>query len=382
MAERKTVVQRIRNSFSTLGHLFYKSSKDDFEKRLQHLSKEEAAAHSRLKRRSQTWRKLARAIMVYSIIIELFILGIAVIATRAPELSWQLRALRVLPVFLFPALASLAYSTSASYYRMRERKDQKTLDRLRNERQAKIDELKERTNYYLTQQLIQKYDPDPAAKEAAARILASKIGAEAGLKLSLEPSHGDESQVGSNEPKSQDVNLNDSTGLRRRIKHQSTPSSINQVPLLQGPVIGETAPTTGRTSQWEQEMEAEQYSGKAAGGGGWVARLAAMLVGEDPTQCYALICKNCHMHNGLARKEDFQYVSYYCPHCHILNASSQLGIRDSSNDLEVSSMEASIQELKNDVLLGNTPVKDVVTEAISPVSSTTVSDRVEDLKNE
>lgn len=36
-----------------------------------------------------------------------------------------------------------------------ERKDQKTLERLRAERQAKIDELKERTNYYTTQQLIQ-----------------------------------------------------------------------------------------------------------------------------------------------------------------------------------------------------------------------------------
>ena len=36
-----------------------------------------------------------------------------------------------------------------------ERKDQKTLEKLRAERKAKIDELKERTNYYLTQQLIQ-----------------------------------------------------------------------------------------------------------------------------------------------------------------------------------------------------------------------------------
>ena len=33
-------------------------------------------------------------------------------------------------------------------------------------------------------------------------------------------------------------------------------------------------------------------------GGGWIGRLAAVLVGEDPTQCYALICKNCHKHNG------------------------------------------------------------------------------------
>ena len=36
-----------------------------------------------------------------------------------------------------------------------DRKDQKTLESLRMERQAKIDELKEKTNFYATQQLIQ-----------------------------------------------------------------------------------------------------------------------------------------------------------------------------------------------------------------------------------
>lgn len=36
-----------------------------------------------------------------------------------------------------------------------DRRDQKILERLRAERQAKIDELKEKTNYYTTQQLIQ-----------------------------------------------------------------------------------------------------------------------------------------------------------------------------------------------------------------------------------
>lgn len=44
---------------------------------------------------------------------------------------------------------------SYSYLFTVERKDQKTLEKLRAERKAKIDELKERTNYYLTQQLIQ-----------------------------------------------------------------------------------------------------------------------------------------------------------------------------------------------------------------------------------
>lgn len=36
-----------------------------------------------------------------------------------------------------------------------DRRDQKILERLRAERQEKIDELKEKTNYYTTQQLIQ-----------------------------------------------------------------------------------------------------------------------------------------------------------------------------------------------------------------------------------
>ncbi|KAI5072479.1 hypothetical protein GOP47_0013024 [Adiantum capillus-veneris] len=323
---KRSLLGKFWSGFSILGFLFHTSSNEDFEKRLQHLSKEEAAAHTRLKRRSQTWRRLARGLIIYSVVLELLLLGIAVIMTRAPELSWQTRALRVLPVFAFPALASLVYSSCSSYYRMRERKDQKLLDRLRNERKAKIDELKERTNYYLTQQLIHKYDSDPAAKEAAARVLASKLGADAGLALALEQSNIiEESRRGSFEGRRQSADPLDATGLRRRTKHQPSPST-GQSFLPPGSAVNESGLRRGDSG--EQIMELEQTTGRmngSGGGGGWLARLAAMLVGEDPTQCYALICKTCHMHNGLARKEDFQYIAYYCPHCQSLNGSRQLG---------------------------------------------------------
>ncbi|KAL0345285.1 UNVERIFIED_CONTAM: hypothetical protein Sradi_4359800 [Sesamum radiatum] len=70
-------------------------------------------------------------------------------------------------------------------------------------------------------------------------------------------------------------------------------------------------------------IEHQPQTGLSSNNGGWIARLAALLVGEDPTQSYALICRNCHMHNGLARKEDFPYITYYCPHCNALNAPKQ-----------------------------------------------------------
>jgi hypothetical protein len=58
--------------------------------------------------------------------------------------------------FVIGYLVSIPKPTcSSSYFLTVERKDQKTLEKLRAERKAKIDELKERTNYYLTQQLIQ-----------------------------------------------------------------------------------------------------------------------------------------------------------------------------------------------------------------------------------
>lgn len=367
--QKRSLVKRV------WGLLFHSGSNEDFEKRLQHLSKEEAAAHTRLKRRSQTWRKLAKGLIIYSVVLELLLLGIAVIMTRAPELSWQARALRVLPVFAFPALASLVYSSCSSYYRMRERKDQKLLDRLRNERKAKIDELKERTNYYLTQQLIHKYDSDPAAKEAAARVLASKLGADAGLALALEQANMmDESRRGSFEARRQKADPLDATGLRRRSTHHQTPSTGQSSFLPPGQAVNESGSSMGVGYTGEQIMELEQATGGmngggdgGGGGGGWLARLAAMLVGEDPTQCYALICKNCHMHNGLARKEDFQFIAYYCPHCKSLNASRQLGesAGDGNTPLATTPRAGDLQALENSDGLTDSGTEVAVSELLS-----------------
>lgn len=48
---------------------------DDFEKRLKYISKEEATVLSRMKRRSLTWRRMIRQLIIFSVIFEvLFVL--------------------------------------------------------------------------------------------------------------------------------------------------------------------------------------------------------------------------------------------------------------------------------------------------------------------
>jgi hypothetical protein len=39
----------------------------------------------------------------------------------------------------------------------------------------------------------------------------------------------------------------------------------------------------------------------------YLDKLVEYLVGDGPSNRYALICKNCESHNGMALKEEFEY---------------------------------------------------------------------------
>ncbi|KAK9086046.1 hypothetical protein Sjap_026457 [Stephania japonica] len=338
-AERKespTPTKQRRGILSRIWNGIFRIRGEDFEKRLQYISKEEASVLARMRSRSQSWRRMARNLIIFSVLLEVAAVGYAIITTRSLDLDWKMRALRVLPMFLLPGLSSAIYSALMSFTRMCDRKDQKTLERLRAERQAKIDELKERTNYYTTQQLIQKYDPDPAAKAAAASVLASKLGADSGLKVYL----GDDStKTNTTSGQSNDVELVQSKGLRHRKQPHSRSNSVGSVVMHDSiqEVPNEGELDDGR-SPHNQPVVVDHHPNSTVQDGGWMARIAALLVGEDPTQSYALICGNCHMHNGLARKEDFPFITYYCPHCHALNRSQQLEEHHSpSSSVDISS---------------------------------------------
>uniref|UniRef100_A0AC34QTE5 Endoplasmic reticulum junction formation protein lunapark n=1 Tax=Panagrolaimus sp. JU765 TaxID=591449 RepID=A0AC34QTE5_9BILA len=52
-----------------------------------------------------------------------------------------------------------------------------------------------------------------------------------------------------------------------------------------------------------------------------VDKLVDFVIGEGPNNRYALICKNCEMHNGMALPAEFEHLSYYCYNCNFYNQS-------------------------------------------------------------
>uniref|UniRef100_A0A3Q3VZF6 Endoplasmic reticulum junction formation protein lunapark n=1 Tax=Mola mola TaxID=94237 RepID=A0A3Q3VZF6_MOLML len=52
---------------------------------------------------------------------------------------------------------------------------------------------------------------------------------------------------------------------------------------------------------------------------GTVDRVIEYLVGDGPQNRYALICQQCFSHNGMALKEEFEYLAFRCAYCYFLN---------------------------------------------------------------
>ncbi|CAI8597428.1 unnamed protein product [Vicia faba] len=149
------------------------------------------------------------------------------------------------------------------------------------------------------------------AKAAAATALDPRLGAESGLKLHM----ADESKSGAPTGKTNNAEPEQSSGIRNRNKGKTQSTTLGTAtanhPNQQLVASKGTDQTQTRTQKKIVVVEHHRPQSSTKYDGGWIAQIAALLVGEDARQYYALICGNCYMHNGLARREDFPFITYW-----------------------------------------------------------------------
>ncbi|KAI4379710.1 hypothetical protein MLD38_005972 [Melastoma candidum] len=288
---------------------------DDYERKLRNISKEESSLLARIQGRSNSSSRAVRLLLFSSFALEVVAISYAIAKLRSSSSDWSDRIISILPVLVLPGLTVLCYWTIHRLAKILNDKDQKKLERLQAQRQAKIDELKQRTNFYAAQQLIQRYDPDPMTQAAAASIFGSKSVANSDSQASAT----DETLLAR---KSSAVESGNPIGLRKR--------PVKGSPKRDGESGGSSHADHSEITPRDAEMEVEEFingqiivdhydSTAAIEDCGWITRITSLLVGEDRTESCPLICGNCHKHNGLATKEDFPTIMYYCPHCHAFN---------------------------------------------------------------
>merc|ERR1712060_403912 len=103
---------------------------------------------------------------------------------------------------------------------------------------------------------------------------------------------------------------------------------------------------------------------------GYMDRVVEYLVGDGPHGRYALICKQCQSHNGMALKEEFEFIAFRCCYCYYWNPARKQ--RPVAPKLQqppihsVSSTDSSSEEGPSNEMEDNKPELEKSTDVLEP----------------
>ncbi|KAF8179234.1 hypothetical protein BJ912DRAFT_883220 [Pholiota molesta] len=189
------------------------------------------------------------------------------------------RAVRGAPVVIGPIIILFIRRVVQIWYMKKGDAEEKTVKELMKKRRDKVEEIKKKTNYYSTRDLIQKYDE--------ATPLA--------------------------------------TPLRQRFPNGQVPQTPQGRPIPNLPNTGNPRMQTPGSSA----ANLSPFTPLPPPRKQWYDKLADALLGEDdpniasPSSRYALICEKCFMHNGLVKESMWEDAQYVCPKCGHFNASAR-----------------------------------------------------------
>ncbi|RKP39156.1 hypothetical protein BJ085DRAFT_13083, partial [Dimargaris cristalligena] len=249
--------------------LFRGSGDTDYEQVLADLDEKIHRAQTNLAEIKLREKKWVVVFLIYSMF------GYAVYAMvfyaylNQPHEPLQTWLYQFAPIPLGPLVIFYSRRLIQLWYRRRQASQEAYIVSLKEKQRTKVEELKKKTAYYSTRNLLERYDLPPTSPRNPSSPPASGLGPQAGG------------------PMNRPVN------------------SVSFPP--RGPPGSFAGPHLPPNSASPMSRP-------------WYDKLVDKIVGDEgPETKYALICRNCFAHNGLALPEEIQSIQYVCPKCGFFN---------------------------------------------------------------
>ncbi|KZP08388.1 hypothetical protein FIBSPDRAFT_803056 [Athelia psychrophila] len=215
------------------------------------------------------------------------------------------KAVKGAPVVVGPIIILFTRRIVQLWYTRKANAEEKTLKTALKEQRTKIEEIKKKTNYYNTRNLLERYDESPSVRPGGP-----------GGPNAPQPQNASIGPRGSSGP---------SQGSSRALQAPMTPQRPGtSIAMANGGGPPQTPMTSSLQSQLKGTPQPFQPMRKQ-----WYDKVADALLGDDesPTSVsasrYALICEKCFNHNGLVKESMWEDAQYVCPKCGHFNASAR-----------------------------------------------------------
>lgn len=289
--------------------------------------------------------------------------------------SWYLpepfmgRLIVSLPFLLFPVLVWLLRKLLIIIFSRRTEKNNEKLETLKAEKRKILEEVMETETYKNAKMILERFDPDSKKKM---ELESTPVGTPMTPKLGQE--------------------------LRQRNIAAKTPPVLNPVssatarpPLVAGPSFPGRSSHSAPGGPPERNLSAgaaqQSLMRKTVTPGtpvpgvgmhppgpplarpvlprerGALDRVIEYLVGDGPQNRFALICQQCLSHNGMALKEEFEYVAFRCAYCYFLNPARKTRpqaprLPEVTGELKMSSEAPSTSSTAEDSSVSGTMVRE------------------------
>ncbi|XP_063789472.1 endoplasmic reticulum junction formation protein lunapark [Pseudophryne corroboree] len=269
----------------------------------------------------KTW---IRRLVFYSLIIYL-VTCVSVYLWYLPD-GLTHRLLTVLLFLLFPVLIWFVRKLLIVWFSKRTERNNEALEDLKAQKKKILEEVREKETYKAAKLILERFDPDTKIKELELSVSdvpnTPRPGQDLRQRTAAQRNISVSTPVNSSQGSPQVPGLLAATpGLQRDTSAPGGPPERN---IQQGLQSGLVARRPGSPATVISGMAIHPPGPPLARPilpreRGALDKVVEYLVGDGPQNRYALICQQCFSHNGMALKEEFEYVAFRCAYCYFLN---------------------------------------------------------------
>ncbi|XP_005484145.2 endoplasmic reticulum junction formation protein lunapark isoform X1 [Zonotrichia albicollis] len=238
--------------------------------------------------------------------------------------EWTARLTMTLPFFAFPFIIWCIRTLLIFFFSKRTERNNDALEDLKSQKKKILEEVMEKETYKNAKLILERFDPESSAKDtelpSAGTSATPRPGQEirqrtAAQRNASAPPPATPKQGSPKSPVPASPTLQREgpavSGLPGRAAAPSLPSSVlprhpgSPATSVPGMGLHPPGPPLARPVLPRER--------------GVVDRVIEYLVGDGPQNRYALICQQCFSHNGMALKEEFEYIAFRCAYCFFLN---------------------------------------------------------------
>ncbi|XP_073847509.1 zinc-ribbon metal-binding protein lunapark [Musca autumnalis] len=224
--------------------------------------------------------------------------------------TWRDRIIYSIPLLLFPIIIILLRHLFTWYYQRKLNKNSKQLTALRAEKKKILEKVMDKETYKVAVNLLARFADKPSRSTYTATSnlrTPAKVNPSLNRSLPVTAMKTTQLALTSSAQKTPIGNANTST------LSNNSPRTTNVSTAL-SPQYGSVANQSGQLVRRRTPFPVVNQNEK-----GVFEKIVDVLIGDGPGDRFAMICKECFAHNGMALKEDFEYTTFRCAFCNVLN---------------------------------------------------------------